>query len=453
MNNDAFLILFIAFLALMCLVPMLLRRFRIPGVIALLLVGMLAGPNCLNVIHRLSHGLGFLGANSELVAGHFESLVNSLGSLGLVFLMALAGMEADFKLINSARRPVIFLSILTFLLPAVAGFLVYAFFKPDDFPGKLLYASLFASHSVGIVFPVIRELKLSRTRFGAAVLISTVITDIASIILLAVSVQLKRQSLGGTGDGQRTLSIFDYLEPGMFGSFFTPVFLLIVLCYLLVTVFCVYRIGKLLLRVFQPEEDALITFLLLVILGSVLIGEFLGINLVVGAFIAGLALSRIVREEDRGGRSLNVCFESIGYGLLIPFLFVSIGMQTDFKAFSSSGNLAIIVLTVGGLVGSKVFSGWLAMRCSGFSNGHGLAAGLMTVPQLSATLAAAAIGKELGMLDGKFFNAIIILSIVTTLPIPTLVRLLIERRKLHFTEVEEKELPFSVSRPEADELL
>lgn len=453
MNNDAFLILFIAFLALMCLVPMLLRRFRIPGVIALLLVGMLAGPNCLNVIDRLSHGLGFLGANSELVAGHFESLVNSLGSLGLVFLMALAGMEADFKLINSARRPVIFLSILTFLLPAFAGFLVYAFFKPDDFPGKLLYASLFASHSVGIVFPVIRELKLSRTRFGAAVLISTVITDIASIILLAVSVQLKRQSLGGTGDGQRTLSIFDYLEPGMFGSFFTPVFLLIVLCYLLVTVFCVYRIGKLLLRVFQPEEDALITFLLLVILGSVLIGEFLGINLVVGAFIAGLALSRIVREEDRGGRSLNVCFESIGYGLLIPFLFVSIGMQTDFKAFSSSGNLAIIVLTVGGLVGSKVFSGWLAMRCSGFSNGHGLAAGLMTVPQLSATLAAAAIGKELGMLDGKFFNAIIILSIVTTLPIPTLVRLLIERRKLHFTEVEEKELPFSVSRPEADELL
>ena len=453
MNNDAFLILFIAFLALMCLVPMLLRRFRIPGVIALLLVGMLAGPNCLNVIDRLSHGLGFLGANSELVAGHFESLVNSLGSLGLVFLMALAGMEADFKLINSARRPVIFLSILTFLLPAVAGFLVYAFFKPDDFPGKLLYASLFASHSVGIVFPVIRELKLSRTRFGAAVLISTVITDIASIILLAVSVQLKRQSLGGTGDGQRTLSIFDYLEPGMFGSFFTPVFLLIVLCYLLVTVFCVYRIGKLLLRVFQPEEDALITFLLLVILGSVLIGEFLGINLVVGAFIAGLALSRIVREEDSGGRSLNVCFESIGYGLLILFLFVSIGMQTDFKAFSSSGNLAIIVLTVGGLVGSKVFSGWLAMRCSGFSNGHGLAAGLMTVPQLSATLAAAAIGKELGMLDGKFFNAIIILSIVTTLPIPTLVRLLIERRKLHFTEVEEKELPFSVSRPEADELL
>ncbi len=452
MNNDAFLILFIAFLSLMCLGPMLLRRFRIPGVIALLLVGMLAGPNCFDVIDRLSRGLGFLGADPERVAAHFQSLVNSLGSLGLVFLMALAGMEADFKLLNSARRPVIFLSVLTFLLPAAAGYWVYGCFRPDDFPGKLLYASLFASHSVGIVFPVIRELKLTRTRFGASVLISTVITDIASIILLAVSVQMKRQSLGSNGNGHRTLSVFDYLDPAMFGSFFTPVFLLIVLCYLLLTVFCVYRLGKLLVRVFRPEEDALITLLLLVILGSVLIGEFLGINLVVGAFIAGLALSRIVKEENRGGSSLSACFESIGYGLLIPFLFVSIGMQTDFKAFSGSGNLAIIGLTVLGLVGSKILSGWLAMRCSGFSNGHGIAAGLMTVPQLSATLAAAAIGKELGMLDGNFFNAIIILSIVTTLPVPTLVRLLIERAKLKFTEVEEKEEPFSVSNCDADEL-
>ena len=91
----------------------------------------------------------------------------------------------DFKLINSVRKPTIYLSVLTFLLPALAGFAVYFNFVPDDLPGQLLYASLFASHSVGIVFPVIRDLKLAKTKFGAAVLISTVITDIGSIILLA----------------------------------------------------------------------------------------------------------------------------------------------------------------------------------------------------------------------------------------------------------------------------
>ena len=436
MNNDAFLILFIAFMAVMGLIPFILRRYQIPGVIALLLAGMLLGPNCFDMTGRLSGLLSYLGADSQITAAHFNSLVNSLGSLGLVFLMALAGMEADFKLIHSARKPVIALSVLTFLIPAVTGYLVYAYFRAEDFPGKLLYASLFASHSVGIVFPVIRELKLSKTTFGAAVLISTIVTDISSIILLAVSVQLKRQLLTGV-QGPKTLSIFDYIDPAFFGQWFTPLFLLIVVAYMVAAVYIVSLAGRKLLKVFNPGEDMLITLLLFVILASVLAGEFLGINLVVGAFIAGLALSKLVKPQG-GGLALMGRFESIGYGFLVPFLFVSIGMKTDFSAFGAGSNLLIVLLTVIGLVGSKVFSGWLAMRISGFPNAHGICAGLMTVPQLSATLAAAAIGKDLGMLDDNFFNAIIILSIVTTLPIPSLVRFIINRQKMQFSSVEDE---------------
>lgn len=439
MTNDAFLVLFIAFMAVMGVVPLLLRRFRVPGVISLLIVGMLLGPNCFDLIGVLSRAMAFLGADSAITSRHFTSLVNSLGSLGLVFLMALAGMEADFKLIRSARKPVISLSILTFLVPALAGYFVYSYFRADDFPGKLLYASLFASHSVGIVFPVIRELKLTRTKFGASVLISTIITDVASIILLAVSVQMKKQSIGveAVANGHKTLSVFDYLDPGLFGDWFTPAFLLIVLLYMGAAIWIVYHLGHKLLQVFQPGEDMLIPILLLVILITVLFGEFLGVNLVVGAFIAGLALSKLVKPQG-GGIALIGRFESIGYGFLVPFLFVSIGMKTDFSAFAGSGNLTIILLTVCGLVGSKVFSGWLAMRFTGFSNAHGFCAGLMTVPQLSATLAAAAIGKDLGMLDDNFFNAIIVLSIVTTLPVPTLVRLVIERAKMKFVTIEDE---------------
>ena len=130
MNNDAFLILFIAFIALMGIGPLLLRRFHIPSVISLLIVGMLVGPNCLDLIPRISESLSFLGSSPAVVASHFESLVDSLGSLGLVLLMALAGMEADFKLIAAAKKPVVALSVLTFLLPAIAGYAVYAWFRP-----------------------------------------------------------------------------------------------------------------------------------------------------------------------------------------------------------------------------------------------------------------------------------------------------------------------------------
>lgn len=442
MNDGAFLILFLAFIGLMGLIPFLLRKFQIPTVIALLIVGVLIGPTGVgfDLVGMLSKALSFLGPPGKNVetaiqtTDSFNTIINSLGSLGLMLLMALAGMEADFKLIKSVRKPVVILSIFTFLIPAIAGYWVYWYFQPQDLAGKLLYASLFASHSVGIVFPVMRELKLSKTRFGAAVLISTVITDIASIVLLAVSVQLHRQSMHISHSVVNgTLSIFDHVSGSFFGNSFVPVFLLIVLAYLIVSMAAVYFVGKLLLKYFKPNEDVLITFVLLVILVTVIVGELLGINLVVGAFIAGLGLSQVVQQRDM---LLFKRMESIGYGFLIPFLFVSIGMKTDFSAFQNSGSWLIVILTVIGLVGSKMLSGFTAMRMCGFNNAQGVAAGLMTVPQLSATLAAAAIGKDMGLLGDDFFNAIIILSIVTTLPIPSLVRLVLSCNKKSFEENE-----------------
>lgn len=435
MSTEAFLIIFIAFWAIISLVPLGFRKFKVPSVIVLLVMGMVIGPNGLGLLNFLAKHLNFLGVDPEVVRSHSLTMINSLGSLGLVFLMTLAGLEADFKLIKSVRKPTIWLSCLTFIMPAVAGFLVYFNFVPTDLPGQLLYASLFASHSVGIVFPVIRELKLAKTRFGAAVLISTVITDIGSIVLLAVSVQLKRMEMGvGSTGAVKSLSLFDYINPAVFGNWFVPAFLLIALLYMGLACYGVNRIGNQAKKWLANDEDALVTFFLFLILLAVLAGEFLGINLVVGAFIAGLGLSKVVK--GMGNSALFSKLEGIGYSLLIPFLFISIGMKTDFRLiFKSADNLTIILYTVIGLVGSKVLSGFLAMKFSGFNSGKGLCAGLMTVPQLSATLAAAAIGKDLGMLSDDFFNAIVVLSIVTTLPIPNLVRFVIEKCKLDFSDV------------------
>ena len=434
MSTEAFLIIFIAFWAIISLFPLAFRQFKIPSVIVLLIMGMVIGPNGLGLLNFLATTLNFLGVDPEVIRSHSLTMINSLGSLGLVFLMTLAGMEADFKLIKSVRKPTAWLSTLTFIMPAIAGFIVYFNFVPDDLPGQLLYASLFASHSVGIVFPVIRELKLAKTRFGAAVLISTVITDIGSIVLLAVSVQLKRMQSVNTVSSIKSLSLFDYISPDFLGNYFVPVFLLIAIAYMFTSCLVVNMLARQAQQWLAKDEDALVTFYLFMVLFTVLVGEFLGINLVVGAFIAGLGLTKVIK--DMPNTALFNKIEGIGYSLLIPFLFISIGMKTDFRLlFKSADNLSIILYTVVGLVGSKILSGYLAMKFSGFSNVKGLCAGLMTVPQLSATLAAAAIGKDLGMLSDDFFNAIVVLSIVTTLPIPTLVRLVIDKFRFDFTDV------------------
>jgi len=101
-------------------------------------------------------------------------------------------------------------------------------------------------------------------------------------------------------------------------------------------------------------------------------------------------------------------------------------------------NLKIIIWTVIGLIGSKILSGWLAMRLAGFSNKKGILAGLMTVPQLSATLAAATVGLSLNIIPPNFFNAIIVLSIITTIPIPILVKIMIVKMKIKFDTIEDK---------------
>jgi len=282
------------------------------------------------------------------------------------------------------------------------------------------------------------------------VLISTVVTDISSIVLLAVAVQMKRQL--GASSVHKSLSIFDSY-PNVFGEWFMVGFLAVVVCYIVGSLLVVPLLANWFTKIVGASEDGLITTLLMIIAGVVLCGEVLGINLVVGAFVSGLALSPFVRRRER--MMIFYKFEGIGYGFLIPFLFVSIGMETDFNVLFSrselAANLTVILLTVIGLVSSKIFSGWLALRLSGFSNTHGLCAGLMTVPQLSATLAAASIGKELGMIDGNFFNAIVILSIVTTLPIPTLVRLIIERKHLTFEPLPSGEV--KIPPPLNDELI
>ncbi|MBR4612073.1 MAG: cation:proton antiporter [Kiritimatiellae bacterium] len=432
MNDATFLVLFLAMTAIMAVIPFLFRRIGVPSVIALLVVGMLVGDTGIGIglIPRLARFVSFLSPAdaagnamaAAATASAFTGFIDMLGSLGLMFLMALAGMEADFKLIKSCKRPVLALSVLTFLIPAIGGFLVYRHYLPNAFPGQILYASLFASHSVGIVFPVMRELKLSQTRFGASVLIATVITDVLSIIMLAVAVQMFRQEMGIQHNViNGSLSLLDS-NAQLFGRHFLAVFVGIVFVYLGLTVTTVHRFGKWIVRRMNMSEDLMITLMLMIILVAALVGELFGINFIVGSFIAGLGLSRVVRQQDM---LLFKRFESIGYGFLIPFLFVSIGMKSDFRVFAQAGSFSKVLLTVIVLIGTKIGSGFLAMRMTGFKERAGLAAGLMTVPQLSATLTAAAIGKGLGILDPQFFNAIIILSVVTTLPVPSLVRAVI----------------------------
>jgi Kef-type K+ transport system membrane component KefB len=432
MTGLTFLILFLLLMTLMLVVPKLLQRFFVPSVIAVMITGIIIGPNAFDVIRKLNH---FLGRGYP--TGQLYIVIEAIGLMGLVFLMSLAGMEAKLQYIKKEKKAVFWLSLLTFLISAAAGFAVFYCFRPDDWIGQLFYASLFASHSVGIVFPIIRELKAVKTRFGVAVLSATIITDIASLMLLAVCVQLVRHRTNG--EIPESISIFDHIDMSALGPWFYPVFITVILLFIFVSLKIVPVIGRIAFRRFHPRDDSRLTFYLVSVLGIVLIGEVVGVSVIVGAFIAGMALANI-DSFNAENRLLHKKIEGTGYGFFIPFMFLSIGMKTDVGLLFNAGeNIRIIFWTVTGLIGSKMLSGWLAMRLAGFSNRKGLLAGLMTVPQLSATLAAAAVGLSLNIIPYNFFNAVIVLSIFTTIPVPVLVKYLIKKMNITFTALEYSE--------------
>ncbi len=436
MDQLTYLVTFLILIALIAVVPAAMRRWHVPAVVAMMAVGILIGP----------HGFGLLGWIAEVIPSNVDAqalrnVVDAFGFLGLVFLMALAGAETDLRMLVNEKRAVTALSILTFALPAAAGYFVYWLFDRNHPISAWVYASLFASHSIGIVFPVIRELGLVRSRFGIAVLSSTVITDILSLVLLAVCVQMQSISLAGSAQLQ-SISVLERFDFAWLGAWFIPCFIALIFLFIALVMWIVPLLWRLVEHLLPSGDETKVTFFLLVVLLIVLAGEMIGVNLIVGAFVSGMAVARVPSFRT-SGEDIHRKLEAIGFGLVIPFLFLSVGFSADLGVFlgiNEGGDMVRSLLiagaTVVGLVVSKVLSGWVALRLTGFGNRQGLCAGLMTVPQLSATLAAAAVALNLELLDETFFNAIVVLSLATTLPVPTLVRLLIARSRLTFDKQE-----------------
>jgi Kef-type K+ transport system membrane component KefB len=120
MTGLTFLVIFLLLMTLMAVIPQILKRFHIPTVVAMMLIGIVIGPNALDLIRILNHLLG-RGYPTEQI----YVVLDAMGLLGLLFLMALAGMEVNLRILMAEKRAVTWLSVLTFAIPAAAGYAVY----------------------------------------------------------------------------------------------------------------------------------------------------------------------------------------------------------------------------------------------------------------------------------------------------------------------------------------
>jgi Kef-type K+ transport system membrane component KefB/mannitol/fructose-specific phosphotransferase system IIA component (Ntr-type) len=364
-------------LLIILLSPLLLRRFRIPGLIGLILAGVVVGPNALNLLDR-------------------DPTIILLGTMGLLYLMFLAGLEINLNLFAKNRNQSIIFGALTFALPqgigaAMAFYLLGGVFGLDfGWPSAILLGSLFASHTL-LAYPIASKLGLAKTTYSTTAVGATIITDVAALLVLAIVAASTRGALDAVFWVRLVVSL--------------AIFVVIMF-------WLVPRIGKWFFRRVRGEGDAEFVFVLTAVFMAALLAELAGVEAIIGAFLAGLALNRLVPEHG----PLMSRIQFVGESLFIPFFLISVGMLVDLRVLFSGLDAWIVAgAMTGTVILTKGAASLLTGPLFGYSPDETKVVFGLTIPQAAATLAAGLIGFEVGLFDTAILNGTIVMILITCL--------------------------------------
>lgn len=362
---------FLVIFATILLGPVLIERARAPGIVGLLLGGYVIGPHGLNLIRS------------------GNTTVPDLGQLGLLYLMFVAGIELDLNLLRKHRRSVIVFGLLTFALPMTLGTGVGLTLGWDALAAILL-GSLLASHTL-ISYPTVRDAGLAQDPAVATAVGSTVLTDTITLVVLA--------AVAGAAEGRRsTLDVTIQLIVGLAA--------LIAFSLLLLP-----RLGAWAFRVFGAERSVRYIVAITAFLAAAAVAEAFGIEGIVGAFFAGLALNRLVPNEGQ-------LMDRIGFfggAVFIPVFLVSVGLILDPSVLVKLQTLEYAGLFILACLGGKLIAARLSAWRLGFSRAQADLLFSLSAAQAAATLAATVIGFQIGLFSSTVVNAVLILIFISVL--------------------------------------
>lgn len=370
---------FLVILVIILIAPIVLNKIRIPHLLGLIIAGAVIGPYGFNLMER-------------------DSGIILSGTAGLLYIMFLAGLEidlADFK--KNSKKSLIF-GLYTFLIPMALGTLAGIYVMQLSVPTSVLLASMFASHTL-IAYPMVSKLGVAKNRAVNITVGGTMITDTLALLVLAVIVGMSTGEVNAEFWLRLTISIL------IFGLIVLLVFPLI---------------GRWFLKRFDDYISQYIFVLAMVFLGSFL-AEVAGIEPIIGAFLSGLALNRLIPHTS----PLMNRIEFVGNAIFIPFFLIGVGMLIDYQAFFKDFEtikVALIMIVVA--TSAKFMAAWLTQKTFKFSvDERRLIFGLSNA-QAAATLAAVLVGYNIivgetasgepeRLLDESILNGTILMILVT----------------------------------------
>jgi Kef-type K+ transport system membrane component KefB len=359
------LVLFIILLA-----PILLRKLRIPSIIGLIIAGMLIGDHGFKIIEKGS--------------------IDLFAKAGLLYIMFLAGLELDMTEFRKNRYRSMVFGAFTFFIPLIMGFVVCTYVLHFNFMATLLVSSMFATHTL-VAYPLASRLGITKNEAVTVAVGGTIITDTAVLLILAII----------TGAQAGNLNTYFWVRLGISLTIFAAIIL-----------WLMPMLGRWFFKKIKDDKTSHFIFVLALVFASAFLAELAGVEGIIGAFLAGLALNQLIPHTS----PLMNRIEFVGNALFIPFFLISVGMLVDLRVLLKGPEALIIA---GALTIMALSSKWLAafftqltFKYSGTQ--RNVIFGLSSA-HAAATIAVILIGYNMGIVDEHVLNGTVILILITCL--------------------------------------
>ena len=366
--------IFLLVLLIILFAPILLNKLRIPHIIGMILAGLVIGEHGFNILVR-------------------DSSFELFGKVGLYYIMFLAGLEMNMGDFKKNRGKAVMLGLLAFVIPIGIGLVTNMMLLKYSLVTSILLASMYASHTL-VAYPIVIRYGVSRHRSVSIAVGGTAVTDTLTLLVLAV--------VGGLFKGE---------SGGLF-------WLWLVVKVIFLGALIMYsfpRIGRWFFRRYDDNVMQFIFVLSMVFLGAGLM-EFVGMEGILGAFLAGLVLNRLIPHVS----PLMNHLEFVGNALFIPYFLIGVGMLIDIHVIFGQGDALKVaaVMIVVALVGKWIAS-WLTQKIYKMAPiERELMFGLSNA-QAAATLAAVLVGYNIILPNGErllnedVLNGTVLLILVT----------------------------------------
>jgi Kef-type K+ transport system membrane component KefB len=341
---------FLVILLIILFAPLLLNKLRIPHLLGLIIAGAIIGPHSINLLER-------------------DSSIILSGTAGLLYIMFLAGLEIDLNEFRKNSSKSLVFGLYTFSIPMGVGLWTALYVLNFSILSSVLLASMFASHTL-IAYPLISKLGVAKNRAVQIAVGGTMITDTLALLVLAVIVKMTAGEVNAEFWTRLTVSVLLFGAAVLLGF---PI------------------VGRWFFKRYDDSVSQYIFVLSMVFLGAVM-AELAGVEAIIGAFLAGLSLNRLIPQTS----ALMNRIEFVGNAIFIPFFLIGVGMLVDFESFVKDKEtiLVALVMTVVATF-SKFAAAWLAQKTYRMSaDERRLIFGLSNA-QAAATLAAVLVGYNI----------------------------------------------------------